>query len=193
MGTICSMLLAVVLFSICTGLVAIRTLGMGTFVVAGGSMEPTIHQGSLAIVQPVPPTLVQRGDIITFDHDEQTTTHRVIAIDASGATPLFKTQGDANVAADPEPLHFPGQVGLYRASIPLLGYLVAYVQAYWRLALMLIAAAIFLVCASRLVFGNARPARRVRAAGARVPVDPEELWSSHVGWLRERIARRVAA
>jgi len=196
LGHICSIALAVALFSTCMGLVAIRTLGMGTFVVTGSSMEPNIHKGALVIVEPVSPSAVSRGDIITFDHYGQITTHRVIAIDGSNAaSPTFTTKGDANTVADPEPIHFPGQVGVYRASIPLLGYAIVYAQAYWRLALTAAAALVCLFSALMLVLGNSkatRPRAR-RNAPQPVRVDHEELWASHLGWLRESTARRIAA
>jgi signal peptidase I len=196
LGHICSVALAVVLFSTCLGLLAIRTLGMGTFVVTGSSMEPAIQKGALVIVEPVSPSAVSRGDIITFEHYGQMTTHRVIAIDGSNAaSPTFTTKGDANTVADPEPVHFPGQVGVYRASIPLLGYAIAYAQAYWRLALTVLAAIAFLLCGAMLVFGNAkavRPKTRRQAAPV-LRIDSDELWASHIGWLREATADRIAA
>ncbi|MEK6225110.1 MAG: signal peptidase I [Chloroflexota bacterium] len=196
MGHILSIALAVVLFSTCLGLLAIRTLGMGTFVVTGSSMEPAINKGALVIVEPVSPTAVSRGDIITFEHYGQMTTHRVIAIDASNAaSPTFTTKGDANTVADPEPVHFPGQVGVYRASIPLLGYVIVYAQAYWRLALTALAALAFLLCGAMLVFSNTNAIRpRTRRQTAHVArIDPDELWASHMGWLREATASRIAA
>jgi signal peptidase I len=196
LGHIGSVALAVVLFAICVGLLAIRTLGMGSFVVTGSSMEPAINKGALVIVEPVSPTAISRGDIITFERYGQMTTHRVIAIDSSNvANPTFTTKGDANSVADPEPVHFPGQVGVYRASIPVLGYVIVYAQAYWRLALTALAALAFLLCGAMLVFGNAKSTRpRTRRQTAPVSsIDPEELWASHVGWLREANASRIAA
>jgi signal peptidase I len=196
LGHICSVALAVVLFATCLGLVAIRSLGMGTFVVTGSSMEPVVNKGALVIVEPVSPTAISRGDIITFDHYGQMTTHRVVAIDSSNAaSPSFTTKGDANTVADPEPVHFPGQVGVYRASIPVLGYVIVYAQAYWRLALTAVAGLIFLLCGAMLVFGNAK-AMRPRSRRQTAPlsrIDPDELWASHIGWLREATANRIAA
>jgi len=197
LGHICSVALAVALFSTCMSLVALRLLGMGTFVVTGSSMEPTIQKGAVVVVEPVSPALINRGDIITFDHYGQMTTHRVIAIDASNATsPTFTTKGDANAVADPEPVHFPGQVGIYRTSVPLLGYAIVYAQAYWRIALTAGAALVFLFSALMLVLGNSkamRPGRRRKAAARTAAIDHEELWASHLGWLRESTARRIAA
>jgi signal peptidase len=195
-GHICGVALAVALLSICLGLIAIRMLGMGTFVVTGSSMEPVISKGALVIIEPVSPTAVSLGDIITFEHYGQMTTHRVIAIDDSNAaSPTFTTKGDANTVADPEPIHFPGQVGVYRASIPVLGYVIVYAQAYWRLALTALAAIAFLLCGAMLIFGNTKAMRpRTRRQTAPVTkIDPDELWASHMGWLREATASRIAA
>jgi signal peptidase len=197
LGHICSTALAVALFFTCMSLVAIRMLGMGTFVVTGSSMEPTIHKGAVVLVEPISPSLITRGDIITFDHYGQMTTHRVIAIDASNAaSPTFTTKGDANAVADPEPVHFPGQVGIYRTSVPLLGYAIVYAQAYWRIALTAVAAVVFLFSALMLVLGNStmmRPRKRRKAAAQPAAIEHEELWASHLGWLRESTVRRTAA
>ncbi len=192
---ICSMVLAVALFATCLGLVAIRMLGMATFVVTGSSMDPEIQKGALVLVEPVSPSLINRGDIITFDHYGQMTTHRVIAIDASNAaSPTFTTKGDANAVADPEPVHFPGQVGIYRTSVPLVGYAVVYLQAYGRIALTGVAALVFGISALMLIFGNSKLMRpRTRRQARPVTIDHEELWASHIGWLRESTARRIAA
>jgi signal peptidase len=152
-------------------------------------MEPTIPDGSLLIIEPVAPSLIVRGDIIAFDQTGRSTTRRVIAVDAANvADPMFTTKADANPVPDPEPTHFPGSVALYRASIPLLGYLVAYVQAYWRLALLVIAAAVLLACATASA-ASARPRLLIRPptpAFATVVVDSEDAWTNHMGWLRKR-------
>ena len=63
LGSICATAFAVALFATCIGVVAIRSLGMGTAVVAGGSMEPTISDGSLVIIESVAPSVIARGDI----------------------------------------------------------------------------------------------------------------------------------
>lgn len=188
-GSICATALAIALFATCISVVAIRLLGLGTSVVAGDSMEPTISKGSLLLVQPVAASVIARGDIIAFDQNGRLTTRRVVAVDAANSVaPTFTTKADANAVADPEPLHFSGSVALYRASIPLLGYLALDMQAYWRLALLLIAAAVLVACASVPMLSNARPEVRIRprkTAFATVAVDSEDLWTNHMGWLRK--------
>ena len=186
-GNILSALAFVLLFSLCLSFAAIRLLGLGTFIVTGGSMEPSIHKGALVLVQPVSPAEIQVGDVITFQQYDQTTTHRVIAIVESAQGRTFKTKGDANTVADPEDKTFQGAVGVVRASVPLAGYLVASAQAYGRLGLTLLAAAIFFSCAGVLVFGSkpsmaAQPKRRALRP-VLVTVDPEAAWQAHLAWL----------
>ncbi len=196
LGTIGSTVGAVALFAIAIGFVAIRISGMATFVVIGASMEPTIDKGALVLVSPVSPTTLQVGDIITFTHYDQITTHRVVAIDATKPSdPVFTTKGDANPVADPDPLYFPGEVGLVRAAVPFVGYGVAYLQYYWRIGLMAIAALVFFGCAAAVVF-RPRPqtAREVvKLRPVLVPVETDEVWATHLAWLRQATPRRTRA
>src|SRR5205814_6997425 len=140
--------LIVVLFAFSLLFVGIRALGMASFVVTGGSMEPTIHKGSLVIDEPVSADKLRLGDVITFDHYDQTTTHRIVGIEGSANGTMFSTKGDANQVSDPEPLTFPGRVGLVKLAVPGLGYAVAWMQYIWRLGATLIAAIIFFTCAA---------------------------------------------
>ena len=191
LGTVLSLAAFTVLFAICLTFVGLRVLGLGTFIVTGGSMEPSIHKGSLVLVQPVSPSEVQVGDVITFQQYDQTTTHRVITIAQTAKGLSFKTKGDANTAADPEDKAFPVSVGVVRVAVPAVGYAVASLQAYWRLLLTLIAALIFFSCAGALVFRKETTTATVPVRAPRVvrrpvlvTVDADEAWNAHVEWLR---------
>ncbi len=201
--TILSTGLFAVLFLLSIAFVVMRLLGLGTFVVTGGSMEPAIPRGSLIVVEPVLPSEIAVGDVITFDKYDQTTSHRVVAIAPTQAGPVFTTKGDANAAADPEATVFPGRVGIVRATVPLAGYVVASLQAYWRLALSLIAALVFFGCAGALIFqrdgGPLAPARaRFGAPASLAPAavavdDVDAAWSAHLGWIARADARSARA
>ncbi len=190
----------VVLFAFSLLFVGIRALGMATFVVTGGSMEPTIHKGSLVIDEPVSAD----KDIITFDHYDQTTTHRVVGVEGSANGTMFSTKGDANQITDPEPLSFPGRVGLVKLSIPGVGYAVAWMQYIWRLGATLVAAMIFFACAAMVFLKKDKPAaapvqlkRAPRSATVTllvpVPVlaasamsaDAKRIWDEHERWLQQ--------
>ncbi len=198
-GNLLSLAAFAVLFALCLAFVAIRVSGLGTFIVTGGSMEPSIHKGSLVLVQPVSPSQITVGDVITFQQYDQTTTHRVIAVGQDARGLIFKTKGDANVVADPEDKTFPAQVGIVRLAIPVAGTLAASVQAYWRLVLTLIAAIIFFSCAGALVFrketqGAPIPMRARRAVrrAVLVTVNADEAWNAHLAWLEREQLRRAA-
>ncbi len=196
--------LIVVLFAFSLMFVGIRALGMATFVVTGGSMEPTIHKGALVIDEPVTADKLRLGDIITFDHYDQTTTHRIVGLEGSANGAMFSTKGDANQVTDPEPLAFPGRVGLVKLAIPGLGYAVAWMQYLWRLGATLVAAVIFFTCAGLVFFRKEPQVGRVGRAKVStlklLPVrataataEARRIWAEHERWLaRNSLARAVA-
>lgn len=173
-------------------LLGIRLSGLGTYIVTGGSMEPSIHKGSLVVVQPVDPAEIALGDVITFLQYDQTTTHRVIAITPSDASPVFRTKGDANTVADPLDKTFPGRVGIVRAALPVAGSIASSLQAYWRLLLTLVAAITFFSCAGALVLrkgpSSAAKTKPVATRLATTAIDPDEAWRAHVAWLQRHRA-----
>lgn len=177
--------LIAVLFALSLLFVGVRALGLATFVVTGGSMEPTIHKGSLVIDEPVTADKLRLGDVITFDHYDQTTTHRIVGVEGSANGAMFSTKGDANQITDPEPLSFPGRVGLVKVAIPGVGYAVAWLQYIWRMGAMLIAAIIFFSCAA-MIFIRKEPKATpvlapVRASAANA--DAQRIWAEHERWL----------
>jgi signal peptidase I len=192
--------LIVVLFAFSLLFVAIRALGMASFVVTGGSMEPTIHKGSLVIDAPVAADALKLGDVITFDHYDQTTTHRIVGIEGTANGTLFSTKGDANQVGDPEPLTFPGRVGLVKLAIPGLGYAVAWMQYIWRLGATIVAALIFFGCAAMVFLRKDKTAAPVRiekkmprrtistiklapVAASVSTLEAQRIWAEHERWL----------
>jgi len=184
--------------------VAIRGLGLATFVVTGGSMEPTIHKGSLVIDEPVTADKLKLGDVITFDHYDQTTTHRIVGLEGSANGTMFSTKGDANQIPDPEPLTFPGRVGVVKVAVPGLGYAVAWMQYLWRLGATLVAAIIFFGCAATVFLRKdpktapMRTVKKAKPAPSKLmpmklaPVramtanaEAQRIWAEHERWLQQ--------
>ena len=200
-----------VLFAFCLVFVGLRAAGFATFVVTGGSMEPTIHKGSLVIDQPVTADKLKLGDVITYDHADQTTTHRIVGIEGSASGTRFSTKGDANTVGDPEPMTFPGRVGLVQLAVPGVGFVVAWMQYIWRMGATLVAAIIFFACAGLVllrregtepVAPQAAPVRIARTAATAVkpaPVrriarhDANAIWADHERWLRAKTTRTARA
>ena len=106
-------------------LVGARILGLQTFVVLSGSMEPHYHVGSIIYVKEVPPETLQVGDDISFRINENTVaTHRIVEILPDGR---FRTQGTANTTTD-DPVPQDRVLGKVVGTIPLLGYLFDFVK-----------------------------------------------------------------
>jgi signal peptidase len=101
-------------------------LGYQRYVLVGGSMEPTIHRGSLVFDELVRVRVLRAGDVITYTPPgaRRPVTHRLISAERQkSGSPIFRTQGDANAAADMRPfkLDQPTQAR-YRFAVPYLGW-----------------------------------------------------------------------
>jgi len=104
-----------------------QLLGYERYVLVGGSMEPTIHRGSLVFDELVRVRELRAGDVITYVPPGRTqpVTHRIIAAERQPTgSPVFRTQGDANAAADMRSfkLDRPTQAR-YSFDVPYLGWL----------------------------------------------------------------------
>jgi hypothetical protein len=121
---------------------------------------------------------------------------------------MFSTKGDANQVTDPEPLTFPGRVGLVKLAIPGLGYAVAWMQYIWRMGATLVAAIIFFSCAAmvflrkdpktapvrtaqkrKLTFLKLAPVRATTAKSA----EAQRIWAEHERWLQQAPAAKARA
>ena len=99
--------------------------GYKPVVVYSGSMEPTLHVGSLTFIREVPATTARVGDIVTFSdpyRPERLVTHRIVSITERPSGAAYRTKGDANPARDPWTIALPGTIGLEQFSVPYVGY-----------------------------------------------------------------------
>jgi signal peptidase I len=102
-----------------------KALGWQGVIVLSGSMEPALHTGGVAFIEPVKPEDVRVGDMVTHisrDWNNSRVTHRVIELvnDPSGLK--VRTRGDANEAADPELIDAKTVIGRVAFDLPYLGY-----------------------------------------------------------------------
>lgn len=124
-----SLLLVFLVVAFAVFLMGSRLVGLQVFHVVSPSMEPAYSEGDLIYVKTVDPDSVKVGDPITFvlNEDLVVATHRVVAIDSENRQ--FTTKGDANKTEDAAPVHFNNLIGVPVFSIPLLGYVSAYIQS----------------------------------------------------------------
>ena len=114
-------------------LVGVRLIGLRTYTVLSGSMEPKYHTGSLIYVKSADPLTLEAGDDITFMLDEDTVaTHRIIEVlpdEADETVVRFRTQGIANDVPDGGTVHCRNVIGTPVFTVPYLGYVANYIQA----------------------------------------------------------------
>lgn len=92
-----------------------------TLYVYSGSMAPAILPGDLILITP-PPAELSPGMVITLKVGDYFVTHRLVRQDPNG---IIITKGDANIMVDDWSLTPVTVVGVYRARIPYLGYIVS--------------------------------------------------------------------
>lgn len=126
--------------------VSLVEFGYRTRVIRGGSMEPTVHRGSLVIGRLVDPKTVAPGDIITFRSPEARVrvTHRVIAIREENGQLFFTVRGDANASPDAGEVSFAAKVEKVQLVVPYAGYLAGFGRTALGIFLLIVLPALAL-------------------------------------------------
>jgi signal peptidase I len=130
------------------GLLAItvgpRFLPYQALVVRSGSMSPTIPTGSVVFYHKVPADQVKVGQVIVFSEPgvaNRLVTHRVYEIKSGTTGRYFVTKGDANGSPDDWRIPVVGTGWVAGLHVPVVGYVLAYLQSpLARLLLLLIPA-----------------------------------------------------
>jgi signal peptidase len=141
-------------------------IGWQVDTVYGGSMEPAIKLGSLAVIRPVEPETVSEGDIITFAPPTDTritVTHRVTQVIDGEQGLVFRTKGDANEEPDAYTVPAENVVGRVWISVPYAGYVMNFVKKPLGFGLLIgIPAAIIIGIELRNIFRSIGDLRRKR-------------------------------
>lgn len=91
--------------------------------IGSGSMTPFLKVGDVVIVAKTPVNNIKIGDIIEYHSTEKTDiVHRVVEIQQSNGTLQFITKGDANNAADENPVLAENVVGKVVFDVPKIGW-----------------------------------------------------------------------
>lgn len=119
---------------------ALAVLGLGphtgryrTATVLSASMRPTIAEGSVVVLTPVPAEQLQVGDVLMYRipvEDRRVVTHRVVELVERGDRPVVRTKGDANNAPDTWVARLESEpLWQVRAAVPYLGHAVQALRA----------------------------------------------------------------
>lgn len=132
-------LILVVLAALLVARAVPAVTGLPAYVVGGGSMEPTIHLGSVVIPERVAAQDLRVGDVVSLQVGPQHTvfTHRVIRLIDHGNAPWIQTKGDANRVEDPSIIPASDVIGRVNVVVPYLGYAVQLLSIPQGVALLL--------------------------------------------------------
>ena len=140
-----------------------RLAGATLYTVLTGSMAPAYEPGALVVVRPVAVEDVRTGDVITYQlrsGEPAVATHRVVGVGwTADGEKVLTTRGDANSAADAEPVREVQLRGEVWYSLPWVGRLnVLFTPDQHQLLVRLAAGALFLYAAGVLLRGwRSRP------------------------------------
>ncbi|MFA6514860.1 MAG: signal peptidase I [Candidatus Paceibacterota bacterium] len=115
-------------------------------VVLSGSMEPTIHTGSIVIIKPV--SQYKIGDVVIFGKDTKKnipTTHRIVSSRVIDGVLLFTTKGDANKSPDHLEIQQSDIHGKKLFSVPYVGYVIDFVHKPFGMIIVIIIPAVFII------------------------------------------------
>lgn len=103
-------------------------LGFYVFNIISESMVPTFEKNDVVVVKRCAPEELQVGDIIIFNHDDRTISHRIIRIAKDVGNISFITKGDNNEVADVDPVKGTDVYGKVVFKIKKIGNIVSYIQ-----------------------------------------------------------------
>jgi len=148
-------LIALILLVLATVIVA-RVIpavtGGATFVVGGGSMEPTIPMGAVVIAIPAPAEELAIGDVVSLQvgEDKAVFTHRITRLVQREGALWLQTKGDANDSEDPSIIPATAVIGRVAVTLPFAGYLVT-VLSTAQGVIFLLALGIFILAGAWLL------------------------------------------
>jgi len=95
------------------------------FLVPSGSMVPVIHPGDVVLIAPVKTDAIKVGEIIEYRNTTENINivHRVIKIEGDPQNPSFIFKGDANDAADANPVSPQQILGREIMIVPKIGWI----------------------------------------------------------------------
>ncbi len=113
------LLLILAVFAVLAAAFLPQLLGVQTYTIATGSMEPEVPVGSLVVVEPAVTTEIAPDEIVAFSGGSSVITHRVVK--NSVVEGQLITKGDANEEADMTPVSYDAVIGVVTHVYPKVG------------------------------------------------------------------------
>ena len=145
-----------------------NAIGMRSFTVMSGSMEPAIHTGDVVVDRRIRPLEARPGDVVTFSDPgerKRLVTHRVRGLEARGSLVQVVTKGDANNAVERWTVPAGGRIGRVELRVWKLGYPLVFARSRYGLVAIVVAPALLLCFLElRRIWRPRREDRRASAA-----------------------------
>ena len=166
LGILVNLAMVVVVLA-CLAWIVPSAFGYSRYVITGGSMEPTIHKGSVVFEKPVPVDDLGVGDVITYQPPAASgvtslVTHQIVEIGpAEGGGVFFTTQGDANPKPDPWKFQLTAEdQPVVATSVPHVGWVfITLADPHRRMLLLGVPAGLIALFSLVQVLGALRPGR----------------------------------
>lgn len=99
--------------------------GHQLIVIRGGSMEPSVHLGSVIEISSVRPADLRPGEVVTLKETNGViVSHRITRVVNQPDGMYVETKGDANNAVDPTLSPASAIIGRADFTVPALGYVI---------------------------------------------------------------------
>lgn len=118
-------------------------LGIKTYIILSGSMEPELTVGDLIIVKEVDEDKLNIGDIISYRDGSNVVTHRIIKINTVNGTKQYITKGDHNNVEDSGTLTIGSIEGKVIGKLAYIGKIILFMKN--KYVLMILAVVSFFV------------------------------------------------
>ncbi len=117
-------------------------LGIKTYIIVSGSMEPDYNIGDMVIVKEVEESKLKVGDIISYRDGQNVVTHRIVKKNTVNGEIQYVTKGDHNNVEDHIILTMDSIEGKVIGKLTYMGKIVLFMRN--KFTMILLAVAFFL-------------------------------------------------
>ncbi len=147
-------------------------LGIKTFSIITGSMEPVIGIDDIVIVKEVNADELNNNDIISFKTNDGIITHRIINAKKEGNSLIYTTKGDNNEVTDIERVEFSQIEGKYIGKIPKISWLLSFFKN------KIVFSVILIVLIISFIYEKKKISNKIRRREKRIKWDREKNYGN---------------
>lgn len=139
-GLLAELIVFLTVAALLVTIVVAPIFGFRAVILTGGSMEPALPIGAVAISREVEPAELETGDIITFQDpgSKLSITHRIVGVREESGLRRFTVKGDANDTPDAQEISFDtGRAYKEVFAVPYAGYVLVYLATPYGILLLI--------------------------------------------------------